>query len=261
MLEPPAGVHLPSAGFVADESGYDSPTGRGDVMIKQDSDRLALLELFGDWHLETDFRELFVLLKAKGKCTTDHISPAGRWLAYRGHLDKISDNVFSGAVNAFTGEPGKGRNLIAGGSMAFSAVARMYKSQGRGWIVVGDENYGEGSSREHAAMEPRYFGCRAVIVKSFARIHEANLKKQGVLPLWLSDKNDYEKFREDDKITIDARVEVGKPVLLTITHSEGAIESISTTHTLTVEEIDWFKAGSYLNYLRKGTESHPNFVE
>ncbi len=171
------------------------------VKVNEGSDRLQILEAFPAWD-GNNLVDLPLLLKAKGKCTTDHISPAGKWLKYRGHLDNISNNMFSGAVNAFTGEAGIGKNVFTGEKKEYPAVAREYKAQGIGWVVVGDENYGEGSSREHAAMEPRWLGGRAIIVKSFARIHETNLKKQGMLPLTFADPADYDKVREDDRISI-----------------------------------------------------------
>ena len=245
---PPVVEALPVEGFVFDDSGYLEPTGEGEVVIKPDSQRLAFLVQFES---QRDFKDLFVLLKAKGKCTTDHISPAGRWLEFRGHLDKISNNMFSGVVNSFAVEPGKGKNVFTGEVEDINKVARYYKEKGRGWIVVGDENYGEGSSREHAAMEPRYLGCRAVIVKSFARIHETNLKMQGILPLWFVNKEDYEKIRAEDVISIqDVEIEEGKPVDILVKHKDGAQETIKTKHTFKKEEIEWFKAGSSLNFLR-----------
>ena len=255
-LDPPFGEELPVNGFSFDLSGYEEPTGKGEVLIDQKSERLYLLELFSEWDKEKDFKNLFVLLKAKGKCTTDSISPAGKWLAVRGHLDKISNNMFLGAVNAFSGEVGKGKNILTGEVKEFTKNAREYKKQGKGWIAIGDENYGEGSSREHAAMEPRYLGCRAVIVKSFARIHETNLKQQGVLPLWFVNKDDYNKIREDDLITLeDIKLEVGKNIWLLVRHSDSTEEKIETSHTFTKEQIEWFEAGSVLNKIRKKNKS------
>ncbi len=252
VLSAPHADELPSKGFIIDQTGFHAPTGKGEVDIKDDSERLAFLDLFSEWK-EGDFSDLFVLLKAKGKCTTDHISPAGPWLRYRGHLDKISDNMFSGAINAFTEEAGKGKNQLSGETQEFSAVARAYKEQAKGWIVIGDSNYGEGSSREHAAMEPRHLGCRAVIVKSFARIHETNLKKQGVLPLTFLNETDYDLIREDDHIDIpDTILEVGKNVKVMVKHSDGSSDEMETTHTLSEEQINWFNAGSALNHIRKG---------
>ena len=241
---------LPSQGFVFDVSGYEEPSGKGNVMIDPESERLALLRPFAPWQ-EKDFSELFVLVKAKGKCTTDHISPAGKWLEFRGHLDKISDNMFSGAVNAFTEKIGKGKNLLTETEENFSAIARHYQNHDRGWITVGDTNYGEGSSREHAAMEPRYLGCRAVLAKSFARIAETNLKKQGILPLWFAVESDYGKILEDDLVDIDTDVAVGEAVYVTTRHADGSVEAIEMKHTFSVEQLEWFKHGSALNWLRE----------
>ncbi|MBI4532770.1 MAG: aconitate hydratase, partial [Candidatus Melainabacteria bacterium] len=192
-LDPPEAPELPTQGFVSDDSGYIAPADDArniQVIVRPDSERLQLLKPFEPWDGQ-DFRELPVLLKALGKCTTDHISPAGAWLRYRGHIDKISDNMFIGAVNAFTNETGTGLNVLIGDYRPYPVVARYYKGHGLGWVVVGDENYGEGSSREHAAMSPRFLGCKAVIVRSFARIHETNLKKQGILALTFMDPSDY----------------------------------------------------------------------
>ncbi len=260
FLRPPAGEELPPSGFVSDYAGYEEPTGAGEVLLSPASERLAFLEPFTDWDFGPeghDFQNLAILVKAQGKCTTDQISPAGKWLAYRGHLDKISNNLFSGAVNAFTGETGTGRNVFNSGVGEFNAIARRYKENNIGWVVVGDVNYGEGSSREHAAMEPRYLGCRAVIVKSFARIHEANLKRQGILPLWLVKEQDYDQFQEEDRITIiDPNIREGKLVEIEITHHNRTKEKIFTRHTLAGEELNWFRAGSALNWIRRKNESN-----
>ena len=194
------------------------------------------------------------MLKASGKCTTDHISPAGPWLKFRGHLDHISDNAFFGAVNAFDGSSGTGKNLFTGKSgIRFSDIARDYRERGVSWIVVGDENYGEGSSREHAAMSPRFLGAVAVIVRSFARIHESNLKKQGILPLTFVDPVDYEKFREGDKVSITGldNLAPGKNVSVKIKHSDGTEENIEAKHTMSEQQIEWFRAGSALNKIAK----------
>jgi aconitate hydratase len=191
-------------------------------------------------------------LKAKGKCTTDHISPAGPWLKYRGHLDKISDNMFLGATNAFTGEAGKVTNALSGETgKTPSTVARAYKAQGIGSIVIGDENYGEGSSREHAAMSPRFLGVQVVITKSFARIHETNLKKQGILPLTFANPTDYDKFEEKDRVSITglSTLAPGKPVDVTIHKANGQDVKIQANHSMTAQQIGWFKAGSALNAL------------
>ena len=193
-----------------------------------------------------------VLLKAKGKCTTDHISAAGPWLKYRGHLTNISQNLFLTAVNAFTEQPGQAVDQLDGGQMALPALAAKYRSRGQGWVAIGDENYGEGSSREHAAMEPRLQGCRAVIVRSFARIHETNLKKQGILPLVFKQPSDYDLFGQADRVSVIglAGLAPGKPVEVVIKKTDGTTQTIQTTHTMTDEQIGWFKAGSALNALK-----------
>jgi aconitate hydratase len=251
-LKPPAGDELPRRGFVPGENGYVPPARDGSrirVAVDPSSDRLQLLAPFPAWDGK-DLRALPLLLKAKGKCTTDHISPAGKWLKYRGHLDNISNNMFSGAVNAFTGETGTGKNAFTGEKKEFSQVAREYKGKGLAWAVVGDENYGEGSSREHAAMEPRWLGGRAVIVKSFARIHETNLKKQGMLPLTFASASDYDRVREDDRITIAlAGFAPGLPLRCTLAHADGTAEEILLNHTFNENQIGWFKAGSALNLI------------
>ncbi len=256
-LAPPAPApDVPEHGFVASDEGYLAPPAeRGGVKVEiaPDSERLAFLEPFAPWD-GADFVELPLLLKAKGKCTTDHISQAGPWLRFRGHLDKISDNLFLGAVNAFTGKAGEGLDQISGEpGVSFPRIARHYKAEGRRWVVVGDENYGEGSSREHAAMEPRHLGCAAVIVRSFARIHETNLKKQGVLPLTFADPADYEKVQEKDTVSISGLAELapGRPLQVTLHHEGGATQSFEVRHTLNPDQVEWFKAGSALNILRR----------
>ena len=250
-LEAPKSSELPSSGFVFAADGFQEPSGAGEVIVDGNSERLALLEPFTAWDKEKDFRELFVLVKAKGKCTTDHISPAGKWLKFRGHLDNISNNMYSGAVNYFSGEVGRGKDQLSGSVDDFNQVARNYKNSDRGWVVIGDANYGEGSSREHAAMEPRHLGCRAVIAKSFARIAETNLKKQGVLPLWFVNVDDYDKILEADKITIvDPNVKFGEKIELLIEHQGGSTEYISARHTLTPQQIEWFNSGSALEWIR-----------
>jgi aconitate hydratase A / 2-methylisocitrate dehydratase len=194
-----------------------------------------------------------VLVKARGKTTTDHISPAGAWLRYRGHLDKFSDNVFSGATNAFTGETGKGRDVVSGeASLPFSAIARHYKALGTPWLVIGDKNYGEGSSREHSALSPRWLGGVAVIARSFARIHETNLKKQGLLALTFASYDDYDRIREDDRLSLVglAQLAPGEPVECRIAHADGSVETISLLHSYTKEQLGWFRAGSALNLVR-----------
>jgi aconitate hydratase len=252
-LDPPSGDELPRRGFTVDDAGYVPPAKDGSkvqVIINPNSDRLQALEPFPAWDGE-DILDVPVLVKAKGKCTTDHISPAGKWLKYRGHLDNISNNMFSGAVNAFTGEMGKGKNIFTGETKEFSAVAREYKAQGIGWVVVGDENYGEGSSREHAAMEPRYLGGRAIIAKSFARIHETNLKKQGMLPLTFANPADYDKVREDDRVSIVGlkTFAPGVPLRMILKHSDGTVDEVLLNHSFNEHQIEWFKAGSALNLI------------
>ncbi len=252
-LDPPSGDELPGQGFDPGKSGYISPAADGSqVHIKVDveSERLQLLQPFEPWHGQ-DFKDLKLLAKIAGKCTTDHISPAGKWLRFRGHLDNISDNMFIGAVNAFREEIGQGKNQFNGEIAAFSAIARDYKGRGAGWIVVGDENYGEGSSREHAAMEPRHLGGRAIIVKSFARIHESNLKKQGLLALTFAQPEDYDKIREDDTFDILGleAFSPGEPLILVIYHVDGSVEEVILNHTYNQNQIEWFKAGGALNLI------------
>jgi aconitate hydratase len=256
-LAPPAPApEIPPRGFVASSEGYLAPPAerRGvEVKIDPGSERLAFLAPFPAWDGK-DLVDLPLLLKAKGKCTTDHISMAGPWLRFRGHLDKISDNLFIGATNAFTGKTGEGRNVISGETgVAFPKIARDYKARGLSWVVVGDQNYGEGSSREHAAMEPRWLGGKAVIVRSFARIHETNLKKQGLLPLTFADPADYEKVREDDRVSVlgVAGLAPGKPLRMVLKHADGTRHEIEVRHTFNAEQIGWFRAGSALNVLRR----------
>jgi aconitate hydratase len=249
---------LPADGFVADRSGYVAPPEDGsgvEISIDPDSKRLELLEPFEPWD-GADFEGLPLLLKTKGKTTTDHISPAGPWLRFRGHLDNISDNMFSGAINAFTGEAGTTLDQLSGErGLPVPVVARGYKAAGSAWIVVGDENYGEGSSREHAAMSPRLLGAAAVIVRSFARIHETNLKKQGVLPLAFVDPNDYEKVRETDRVSVRGLADLapGRPVTVVLEHEDGSTDELQARHSLNDEQIEWFRAGSALNVLKKQT--------
>ncbi len=252
-LNPPIGEELPIRGFTRGVQGYVAPAKDGSkirVKISPKSDRLQALTPFPAWDGK-DLVDMPVLVKAKGKCTTDHISPAGKWLKYRGHLDNISNNLFIGAVNAFSGEPGVGKNVLTGEKKEYSAVAREYKAGGLGWIVVGDENYGEGSSREHAAMEPRWLGGRAIIVKSFARIHETNLKKQGMLPLTFANPADYDKVREDDRASILGLTALtpGKPLTLVLKHADGRVDECALNHTFNDNQIGWFKAGSALNLI------------
>ncbi|MCA9508021.1 MAG: aconitate hydratase [Myxococcales bacterium] len=256
-LSIPHSPALPKEGFDLQSSGFIKPPHDGsqiEIAIDKNSERLALLTPFVPWDGK-DFIDMPVLLKAKGKCTTDHISQAGPWLKYRGHLDKISNNTYIGAINAFTSTPGTGLNVVEKSSqeIILPDLAREYKAKNIGWTVIGDENFGEGSSREHAAMQPRHLGCKAIIARSFARIHETNLKKQGILPLTFNDKNDYEKIKADDRISIVslAELSVGNNVKVKIQHSDGSIEEILTNHTMSPAQIEWFKAGSALNHLAK----------
>jgi aconitate hydratase len=256
-LRPPAPApEVPPTGFVRDVSGYVPPIENGkeiDVAVKSESQRLQKLDPFPAWDGK-DFLDLSLLIKPKGKCTTDHISPAGKWLRFRGHLDNISDNMFSGAINAFTGEAGKITHPLTGErSVDVSKAARDLKAKGLRWIVVGDDNYGEGSSREHAAMSPRHLGAAAVITKSFARIHESNLKKQGVLPLTFQNSADYDQIREGDKISLLSlnSLAQGNPVTMIAKHTDGSQDKILLNHSLNREQIEWFKAGSALNHMRK----------
>ncbi len=252
-LDPPTGDELPVKGFDVKDAGFVAPARDGskvEVKVSPTSDRLQLLEPFKSWE-GTDLKDLRVLIKAKGKCTTDHISMAGKWLKYRGHLDNISNNLLIGATNFFNDKINSVKNTITGQYDEVPKVQRFYKGQGIGTIVVGDENYGEGSSREHAAMEPRHLGVRVILVKSFARIHETNLKKQGMLALTFSNKEDYNKIQEDDKIDIIGLTEFTpeKPLTLVLHHSDGTQDSISVNHTYNKNQIEWFKAGSALNLM------------
>jgi aconitate hydratase len=256
-LQPPKkAADLPPNGFVVADAGYLAPpedSSKVAVKVAPDSKRLQLLEAFTPWDGK-DFARLPLLLKAKGKCTTDHISPAGPWLKFRGHLNNISDNMFTGAINAFSNEAGKTLNQLTNEKgQSTPAVARAYKAKGLRWVVVGDENYGEGSSREHAAMSPRYLGAAAIIVKSFARIHETNLKKQGVLPLTFQKATDYDLVKETDRVSLLglAGIAPKKPIDAVFTHADGTETKLSLNHSMTTEQIAWFKAGSALNLLSK----------
>jgi len=259
-LEAPSADELPLKGFDHGDSGYASPTDNPDhvsVVVADGSERLALLQAFDQPDLVKDFEKLLVLMKASGKCTTDHISPAGPWLRFRGHLDRISDNMFSGANNVFGDETGTGYNVLTGEkNKSLSAIARDYKARGQGWVAIGDENYGEGSSREHAAMSPRHLGARVVITRSFARIHETNLKKQGVLPLTFSDPADYDRIRQDDRLTVKGLTELAPGSVLTVEllHADGSTEQFEARHSLTSDQIQWFKAGSALNLIKQGQD-------
>ncbi|MEO5681574.1 MAG: aconitate hydratase [Chitinophagaceae bacterium] len=254
-LDAPTGYELPPKGFAADDPGFQAPASDGSgVQVKVDpaSKRLQLLDPFTAWE-GTDLKGLKLLIKAKGKCTTDHISMAGPWLKFRGHLDNISNNMLIGAVNFYNEQTDKVKNQLTGEYGPVPSTQRAYKAAGIGTIVVGDENYGEGSSREHAAMEPRHLGVRAVLVKSFARIHETNLKKQGMLGLTFADKADYDKIQENDTIDILGLQEFtpGKALALVLHHIDGSSDIISANHTYNEQQIEWFKAGGALNIIRK----------
>ncbi len=258
-LSPPEPApEVPENGFVQAEGVYVSPSDNPEnvtVLIDPNSDRLQKLEPFLPWD-GNDFSDLNLMLKAKGKCTTDHISPAGPWLRLRGHLDKLSDNLLLGAVNAFNDQVGKAKNSLTENIENCSNIARNYKEKNMRWIIVGDNNYGEGSSREHAAMTPRFLGCAAVIAKSFARIHETNLKKQGILALTFENSDDYEKIKEDDKISISGLTDFApdKSFECVLKHSDGNTEKIMLKHSYNSSQIEWFKAGSALNVLKNKTK-------
>ncbi len=254
-LDPPGPApEVPVKGFIFKAEGYLAPPedrSSVEVRVRPDSERLQLLSPFPAWDGK-DYERMPVLLKARGKCTTDHISQAGPWLRFRGHLDNISDNLFLGAVNSFAEEPGFGVDVENGDVVSLPKLARSYRDRGIRWVAVADENYGEGSSREHAAMEPRHMAGMAVIARSFARIAETNLKKQGMLPLRFSDPGDYEKIRVDDRISLTGLAEIspGAQITAVIHHADGSQESIRLDHTLNAEQVEWFKAGSALNVLR-----------
>ena len=254
MLDPPTGHELPPNGFAVEDAGYQAPAEDGskvEVIVKPDSERLQLLEPFAGWDGD-NLHGMKLLIKAKGKCTTDHISMAGPWLRYRGHLDNISNNMLIGAVNYFNDATDKVKNQLTGEYDSVPKVQRAYKAAGIPTIVVGDHNYGEGSSREHAAMEPRHLGVRVVLVKSFARIHETNLKKQGMLALTFESENDYEKVQEDDTIDIIDLKDFApdKPLTLVVRHKDGSKDEIKALHTYNANQIEWFKAGSALNLIK-----------
>jgi len=253
----PVGEELPALGFDPGENTFVAPPGDGSsvsVKVSPTSDRLQLLEPFDAWD-GNDYLDLAILLKAQGKCTTDHISMAGPWLKYRGHLENISGNLFLGAINAFTGAAGEGKDPIDGTTKSFPDIAKHLHEAGRAWIAVGDENWGEGSSREHAAMEPRFRGAKAIMVRSFARIHEANLKKQGVLPLTFADPSVYDVIAEDDTISIVGLSELapGRPVDCVLNKPDGTTVEFQCNQTMSPEHIEWFKAGSALNIIRART--------
>lgn len=258
-LDEPTGLELPPLGFDVKDAGFQEPAADGSqvqVLVSPTSDRLQLLEPFAAWE-GTDLHGLKLLIKAKGKCTTDHISMAGPWLKYRGHLDNISNNMLIGAVNAFNDKTDNVKNQLTGEYGAVPSVQRDYKANGVGSIVVGDENYGEGSSREHAAMEPRHLGVRAVLVKSFARIHETNLKKQGMLALTFSNKADYDKIQENDRIDIVGLTTFtpNKPLTMVLHHDNGTSDSFEVNHSYNAQQIEWFKAGGALNIIRAGVSA------
>jgi aconitate hydratase len=253
-LDEPKGLELPTKGFAVEDAGYQAPALDGStvqVLVSPTSDRLQLLDSFPAWE-GSDLTGLKLLIKAKGKCTTDHISMAGPWLKYRGHLDNISNNMLIGAVNAFNDATNKVKNQLTGEFGEVPATQRQYKAAGIGSIVVGDENYGEGSSREHAAMEPRFLGVRAILVKSFARIHETNLKKQGMLALTFANPSDYDLIQEDDSIDILGLTSFApsKPLQIVLNHKNGSSDTIHANHTYNEGQIEWFKAGSALNLIK-----------
>jgi aconitate hydratase len=258
-LDPPTGQELPPKGFAVDDAGFIAPAADGSgvsVLVAPKSDRLQLLDPFSAWE-GTDLKGLKLLIKAKGKCTTDHISMAGPWLKYRGHLDNISNNMLIGAMNAYNDKTDSVKNQLTGAYESVPQVQRQYKAKGIGSIVVGDENYGEGSSREHAAMEPRFLGVRAVLVKSFARIHETNLKKQGMLALTFANKEDYNLIQEDDSIDIIGLISFAPGVPLTVAfhHANGKSDDIKVNHSYNAQQIEWFKAGGALNIIRAGVSA------
>ncbi|MGN6178092.1 MAG: aconitate hydratase, partial [Mucilaginibacter sp.] len=254
-LDEPQGIELPLKGFAVDDAGYQAPAEDGSkvqVIVSPTSSRLQLLDPFAAWE-GTDLKGLRLLIKAKGKCTTDHISMAGPWLKFRGHLDNISNNMLIGAINFANNTADSVKNQLTGEYGPVPATQRDYKAHGIGTVVVGDENYGEGSSREHAAMEPRHLGVRAILVKSFARIHETNLKKQGMLGITFANPADYDKVQEDDVIDINGLTEFapGKQLTVVLHHKDGSADSFPVNHTYNAQQIEWFKAGGALNIIRK----------
>ena len=254
-LDPPSGDELPLRGFAVEGAGFQAPATDGSsviINVSPTSNRLQLLDPFAAWE-GTDLKGLKLLIKAKGKCTTDHISMAGPWLKFRGHLDNISNNMLIGAVNFFNDKTDSVKNQLTGEQGTVPNTQRAYKAAGIGSIVVGDENYGEGSSREHAAMEPRHLGVRVVLTKSFARIHETNLKKQGMLALTFAEKADYDLIQEDDTVDVIGLTEFtpGQPLLLSFIHKDGTKDTVTANHTYNQQQIEWFKAGGALNIIRK----------
>ena len=263
-LEPPKpAAEVPPHGFDQGLSGYVEPPGDGEgveVAVDPNSSRIQVLEPWPAWGGK-DIVDVPVLVKAQGKCTTDHISPAGPWLRFRGHLDNLSDNMFLGAVNDFTGEVGIGKNQLSGGQgQLIPQIAREYKARETRWVAIGDDNYGEGSSREHAAMSPRLLGAAAIITRSFARIHESNLKKQGLLPLTFEDPADYDRIQEDDRISLVGLpgLAPGEAVRCVVKHVDGSEETINLCHSLSQNQIEWFRAGSAMNYMKKLEEAGQN---
>jgi aconitate hydratase len=255
-LSPPSAPELPMHGFVVGTAGCAAPLPAAKrqavtVAVSPTSERLSVLEPFPAWN-GRDMERLPLLIQVKGQCTTDHISPAGKWLRYRGHLDKISDNVFSAAENVFTGKAGTAVDQLTKQEGPIAQVARHYKAEGLGWVAIGDDNYGEGSSREHAAMSPRYLGCLAVLAKRFARLHETNLKKQGILPLTFAQPADYDAFCADDRLSLTglSGLAPGQPVAAVVHHADGSTATMTLNHSLTEEQIRWFRAGSALNVIR-----------
>ena len=253
-LEEPMGIEMPPAGYAVEDNGYHSPAEDGsdvNVVVAEGSERLQLLEPFQAWD-GGNIEGMRLIIKAKGKCTTDHISMAGPWLRFRGHLDNISNNTLTGAINYFNESAGMVKNQLTGTYGSVPDVQRSYKAENIPSIVVGDHNYGEGSSREHAAMQPRHLGMRIVLVKSFARIHETNLKKQGMLGLTFANEDDYDKFQEDDLIsTIDLNeFQEGKQIHLKLVHANGSEDVIACNHTYNEGQIEWFRAGSALNKIK-----------
>jgi aconitate hydratase len=255
-LAPPVPPPLPKKGLARDKGSFIPGSEDGEnleITINPSSDRLQLLVPFEKWDGK-DLLDLPILIKTKGKTTTDHISPGGKWLDYRGHLTNVSENMLEGALNAFTGEVGHGTNVLTGEqNQKIPALAKIYKQETGGFVIVGDENYGEGSSREHAAMSPRFLGARAVVARSFARIHETNLKKQGILPLIFTTSGDYEKIEEYDRLSfVDLNnLRPGEEITCLVKKQEDTVLTIKLRHTLTEEQIEWFKAGSALNTIRK----------
>jgi len=261
-LQPPSGVDIPSKGFDLGANTYQAPPKDGskvEVKVSPDSKRLQLLAPFKKWDGK-DFIDLPILIKVKGKCTTDHISMAGPWLKYRGHLDNISNNMFIGAINSENDKANCVKNAFTGKYGEVPETARDYKKRGASWVVLGETNYGEGSSREHAALEPRHLGGIVIIVKSFARIHETNLKKQGLLPLTFADPSDYDKISPDDKISLLNLKDFkpGQPIKMRVKQPNGSTWETNVNHTFNQSQIEWFKAGSALNRMSEISSSKKN---